>query len=207
MFWKKGRFEFLLVGLGNPGRQYDGTRHNAGFACADFVAKKCGADGGFKKKFNSLYCEIELGGVRGILQKPQGFMNRSGLSVRDLAAYYKIPYGRVIVMHDDITLAPGRFKVKTGGSDGGHNGVKNIIDELRFWDFCHIKLGIGPKTVKEQPLADFVLGGMPAAEAAAMQARFEEVFDAVSLIAAGDIEGAKAKYNREKPETGGGDGK
>lgn len=199
--FSKGKYEYAIIGLGNPGGSYEGTRHNAGFMAADFVAEKCGA--AFKKKFRSHCAEIVIGGKKAILQKPDTFMNSSGLAVRDMAAFYRIPAKNIIVMHDDITLVPGKFKIKNGGSDGGHNGLKSIIEELRDWDFLHIKLGVGPKPIKEQPLADFVLQTMPAEEKKRLCGRFEDIYGALEMIVGGQLEAAKAKYNHDAPDADG----
>lgn len=192
LFTKKTE-TFLIVGLGNPGDQYRNTRHNAGFLAADFIAQKQNA--GFKKKFQSEFAEIKFGDKKCYLQKPQTFMNNSGFAVRDACNFYRIPVKNVIVMHDDITLEPGRFKLKTGGSDGGHNGLTSIIENLGDWDFQHIKLGIGAKTVKEMPLYDYVLQTLSDADKKAIEGLFEDIYGCITMIVSGDLEKAKAAYN------------
>jgi len=192
IFLKKAEL-FLIVGLGNPGDQYRSTRHNAGFLAADFIAQKQNAK--FKKRFQSEFAEVKFSGKKCYLQKPLTFMNNSGLAVRDACNFYRIPVKNVIVMHDDITLEPGRFKFKTGGSDGGHNGLSSIITNLGEWDFQHIKLGIGAKTVKEMPLYDYVLQTMPDADRKALEGLFEDICGCIELIVAGELEKAKAAYN------------
>ncbi|HOP11975.1 MAG TPA: aminoacyl-tRNA hydrolase [Oscillospiraceae bacterium] len=184
---------FLIVGLGNPGGQYSGTRHNAGFMAADFIAHKQNAR--FKKKFQSEWAEVKFGNKKCYLQKPHTFMNNSGLAVRDACNFYRIPVKNVIVMHDDITLEPGRFKLKTGGSDGGHNGLTSIITNIGDWDFQHIKIGIGAKTIKEMPLYDYVLQTLSDADKKAIEGLFDDVYGCIEMIVAGDPEKAKAEYN------------
>ena len=190
----KSKFEFLIAGLGNPGPAYAGTRHNAGFLAADYIADRQKAV--FKKKFQSQYCEVCFAGKRGLLQKPTTFMNASGLAVREICAFYGIRPEQVIVVHDDITLEPGHFKIKSGGSDGGHNGLSSIITELKSWDFLHIKLGIGAKPNKEQPLADYVLQKLSDDDRRALESRLPDVWDALELILGGQLEQAKAAYNK-----------
>ncbi len=192
IFFKKTE-SFLIVGLGNPGDQYRSTRHNAGFLAADFIAQKQNAR--FKKKFQSEFAEVKFGDKKCYLQKPQTFMNNSGLAVRDARNFYRIPVKNIIVLHDDITLEPGRFKLKTGGSDGGHNGLSSVITNLGDWDFQHIKLGVGAKTVREMPLADYVLQTLPDADKKALEGLFDDICGCIEMIAAGDLERAKAEYN------------
>ena len=184
---------FLVVGLGNPGDQYRNTRHNAGFLAANFIAQKQNAK--FKKKFQSEFAELKFGDKKCWLQKPTTFMNNSGLAVRDACNFYRIPVKNVIVMHDDITLEPGRFKLKTGGSDGGHNGLTSIIENLGDWDFQHIKLGIGAKTVKEMPLYDYVLQTLSDSDKKAIEGLFDDIYGCIEMIVSGDLEKAKAAYN------------
>ena len=190
---------FIIVGLGNPGDQYRNTRHNAGFLVADFIIQKQNTR--LKKKFQSEFAELKFGDKKCYLQKPQTFMNNSGLSVRDACNFYRIPVKNVIVMHDDITLEPGRFKLKSGGSDGGHNGLTSIITNLGSWDFQHIKLGIGAKTNKEQPLADYVLQSFSLEAKKALEGLFEEIYDCIEMIVTGDLEKAKAQFNHRDNET------
>jgi len=184
---------FLIVGLGNPGGQYRDTRHNAGFMAADFIAQKQNAK--FKKRFQSEFAEVRFGGKKCYLQKPMTFMNNSGLAVRDACNFYRIPVKNIIVIHDDITLNPGRFKLKTGGSDGGHNGLSSIITNIGDWDFQHIKLGIGAKAHSDQPLYDYVLQTMPDADRKALEELFEDVYGCIEMIVSGNVEKAKAEYN------------
>ena len=197
IFTRKADY-FLIVGLGNPGREYENTRHNAGFAAADFIAGEYGVR--FKKRFDSECADIVIEGRRGFLQKPLTFMNSSGLAVRRIAQYYRIPTRSIIVMHDDITLNPGLFKIKSGGSDGGHNGLASIINELHSWDFTHVKIGVGAKENKEQPLYDYVLQDFPPADKKAVYGRLGDIRDAVKLLVCGQTEQAKAAYNKSRSD-------
>jgi len=198
IFTKKAE-TFLIVGLGNPGDQYRNTRHNAGFLVADFIAQKQNIR--YKKKFQSEFAEVKFGNKKCYLQKPVTFMNNSGLAVRDACNFYRIPVKNVIVMHDDITLDPGRFKLKTGGSDGGHNGLTSIITNLGDWDFQHLKLGIGAKANKEQPLADYVLQSFSPDAKKALEGLFEEIYNCIEMIVTVDLEKAKAQFNHRDNET------
>lgn len=195
---KESGFEFVVVGLGNPGPTYASTRHNAGFFAADYILSRKPASE--KKKFNSFYYELNVGGHRGFLQKPQTFMNNSGEAVKALCSFYRIPPEKVIVMHDDITLPPGGFKLRRGGSDGGHNGISSIEQHLGTPDFMRIKIGIGGKINKEQPLHEFVLGSIPAADKENMNGMMEELYQAVLLLMQGEEQLALSRYNtRKKP--------
>ena len=146
-FWKKdispsGPVEFLVAGLGNPGRQYEGTRHNAGFMALDAIAAKNHTE--IKRvKFKGVIGECRLGGMRTLLLKPSTFMNLSGQSVQEAMQFYKLPPERVLILFDDINLEPGKLRIRRKGSDGGHNGMKNIIYLSGSDQFPRIKLGVG----------------------------------------------------------------
>ena len=193
MFARKPQYEYLIIGLGNPGPSYANTRHNAGFIAIDYLADKLGLS--FKNRFKSLYAEGKLGQVRCLFQMPQTFMNNSGEAVGELCRYYKLPPERVIVIHDDITLAPGKVKIKTGGSCGGHNGLASIEQHLRSQNYTHIKVGIGAKPHPEMPLADFVLGLIPPADRKLINDRLPDIADMLELIANGQMEKAKGTFN------------
>ncbi len=193
---KKETFEFLVVGLGNPGQTYANTRHNAGFIAADYILQKHPAPE--KAKFNSLFYELNLEGHRGFLQKPLTFMNNSGEAVGALCSFYRIPPQKVIVMHDDITLPPGSFKLRRGGSDGGHNGITSIEQHLKTPDFLRVKIGIGGKLHKEQPLYEFVLGTIPEADRKAISEVLEDLYRAIILLAQGNENMAMSRYNAKK---------
>jgi len=145
---------YVVVGLGNPGRKYLNTRHNVGFDMIDVIASK------FKTKITrvkhkALTGECEIAGEKVLLVKPQTYMNLSGECVREIAEYYKIDSAHMIVIYDEAALVLGRLRIRTNGSSGGHNGIKNIVYRLQTEDFIRIRVGIG--TGSERPLLDFVL--------------------------------------------------
>ena len=137
-----GPVEFLIVGLGNPGRQYENTRHNAGFITLDVIAEKAGARVD-RIKFKGLCGEGMLGGKKVLFLKPSTFMNLSGQSVQEAMSFYKLPPEKVLVIFDDISLDPGKLRIRRKGSDGGHNGIKNIIYLSGKDTFPRIKMGVG----------------------------------------------------------------
>jgi PTH1 family peptidyl-tRNA hydrolase len=157
----KSNDSWLIVGLGNPGKEYQRTRHNAGFRAIDILADKlgCRID---KGKFQGLYTQAVYGDKKLYLLKPLTYMNASGRSVLQLSAYFNIPPQRIIVLFDDISLAPGRLRVRGDGSAGGHNGIKSIIAEVGSQSFPRIKIGVGAKPNPEMDLADWVLSSFSA---------------------------------------------
>ena len=179
---------FLVVGLGNPGKKYEDTRHNAGFKAIDHLAGKLGVKIN-RSKFGSLTAEADISGKRVLLMKPQTFMNASGTAVIDAADYYRIPSTNVIVLCDDISFDPGKLRVRRDGSAGGHNGLKNIADWLGSENYPRVKIGVGKKP-EEYDLADFVLSKMNDIEMRLMSGRFDDVCEAVKLIIEGNIERA-----------------
>lgn len=186
---------FLLVGLGNPGAKYEKTRHNAGFIAADHIAAKCGVKID-RAKYHALISEINIGGARGIIMKPETFMNNSGVAVSEAARFYNLPPERIIVMHDEISFAPGLFRIRRKGSAGGHNGLKSIIEHIGSQDFPRIKIGVGQKPNPEYDLADWVLGKMPEDDRKKLDSRLDDVYSSVELIIRGDIDGAMARYSK-----------
>lgn len=189
-----GPVEFLIVGLGNPGRNYETTRHNAGFLCLDMLAQQQGFE--IKKlKFKSLLADVSLFGHRSIVMKPQTYMNLSGEAVRDAAEFYKIPVENIIVIYDDINIPLGNVRIRRKGSDGGHNGIKNIIYHLHSDSFPRLKLGVG-KNSEETDLKDYVLGGFSKAEAELIQNAMKSSCEALELILDGRLEQAMSKYSK-----------
>ena len=180
MFGRKVE-SWLIVGLGNPGKDYAGTRHNCGFRAIDLLAQKlnCKID---KVKFQGLYGQTTVDGKKLFLLKPQTYMNLSGRSVLQLSAYFSIPPQRIIVLFDDISLAPGRLRVRAEGSAGGHNGIKSIINELGSQDFPRVKIGVGAKPEPERDLADWVLSRFSASEEKLLSSALENAGDAALLI-------------------------
>ncbi len=149
----------MVVGLGNPGKHYEATRHNAGFLAADLLCKKHGMTCG-KLMHRALCAFCTVGGHVVLVAKPQTYMNLSGESVRDLARAYHVPVQNIIVVFDDAALASGRVRVRRNGSDGGHNGIKSIIFQLQSDDFPRLKLGIGQPDRQQTDMADYVLSDM-----------------------------------------------
>lgn len=188
-------YDWMIVGLGNPGLEYEETRHNAGFLAVDEIAEKYGAD--IKKlKCKSLYGDCEISGKRCLLCKPQTFMNHSGEAVRDLAAFYKIPPARTLLLFDDISLEPGRLRIRRKGSDGGHNGVKNIIYLTGADDFPRIKIGVGAKPHPDYDLAKWVLSRFKQEEIEPMKTALKNAAAAAAMIVGGGVDAAMNRYNR-----------
>lgn len=189
---------WLIVGLGNPGPEYAKTRHNIGFRCLDILAQKlgCTVDRG---KFQGLYGQASYRGQKVYLLKPLTYMNLSGRSVVQLSAYFQIPPQRIIVMFDDISLEPGRLRVRPSGSAGGHNGIKSIIQELGSQDFPRVKIGVGAKPHPDFDLADWVLSPFTAQEEKALAVSLESGANAaLTILEQGTAQAANA-YNGSHP--------
>lgn len=193
MFGKKSE-SWLIVGLGNPGKDYTRTRHNCGFRAIDILANNLGCKIE-KLKFQGLYGQTTWNGKKLFLLKPQTYMNLSGRSVLQLSSYYNIPPQRIIVMFDDISLVPGRLRIRSDGSAGGHNGIKSIIAELGSQDFPRIKIGIGVKPNAEQDLADWVLSTFSATEEKALASALNNAADAALCIIEKGTGAAANQYN------------
>ena len=198
MFGKNTTDSWLIVGLGNPGKDYEHTRHNCGFMAIDMLAEKLGCKID-KGKFQGLYGQTTYKGNKLFLLKPLTYMNLSGRSILQLSAYYKIPPARVIVLFDDISLEPGRLRIRGDGSAGGHNGIKSIIQELGSQDFPRVKIGVGGKPHPEQDLADWVLSGFDAADKKALEFALQNAGDAALYIMEKSVQEAANKYNGLKP--------
>ena len=203
MFFKRskgiapGPIEFLIVGLGNPGKNYEFTRHNAGFLTLDHIASELDTEI-TNLKNNALVADVVIDGHRCLLVKPQTFMNNSGTAVRDIARFYKIPPEKIIVIFDDISLPCGRLRIRRKGTDGGHNGIKSIIYQLQSDQFPRIKLGIGAKLHPEQPLADWVLSVMKGDDLENLRSACLKACDAIPLLVNGETEKAMGLYNAAK---------
>lgn len=195
---KSGPPEYLIVGLGNPGDKYLYTRHNAGFMALDFVAQRLNVKVN-QLKFKSLISPCSFGSHSVIIMKPQTFMNLSGEAVRLACDFYKIPVDKVIVISDDICMEPGQMRIRRSGSDGGHNGLYNIIYQMDSDAFPRIRLGVGKKPHKDYDLAKWVLGKMTENELAGLASCFDCVYDSISLIMDGKTDTAMGKYNGRKP--------
>ena len=193
----KNQESWLIVGLGNPGREYEKTRHNAGFRGVDVLAQKLGCKID-KAKFQGLYGQATYGGNKVYLLKPQTFMNLSGRSVLQLSAFFHIPPQRIIVLFDDISLEPGRLRIRADGSAGGHNGIKSIIQELGSQDFPRVKIGVGAKPHPDFDLADWVLSAFTATEEKALQSALERAADAALAVMDKGVPEAANRFNGSK---------
>ncbi len=185
---------YLVVGLGNPGREYQKNRHNAGFLCVELIADKYSAE--FKKAgFKSVYADVTINGVRLLLMKPQTYMNNSGEAVREAAQFYKIPPERIIVISDDVSLDIGKQRIKRKGSDGGQKGLRSIIYHLQSDSFPRIKIGVGKKPHPDYDLADWVLSDIPTSDWETFENTLKNARDAIELIIQGKIDAAMNQYN------------
>ena len=189
---------FLIAGLGNPGKEYENTRHNAGFMVLDALADKLGADIS-EKKHKALCGRAVIGGQKVILLKPQTYMNSSGESIRAAADYYKVDPEDILVVYDDISLAPGQLRIRAKGSAGGHNGIKSIIAHLGTQEFPRVRVGVGEKPPR-MDLADYVLGHFSKAERELMSEGYDHAVTAVRMILSGRIGDAMSEFNRKKKE-------
>ena len=190
-----GPITHIVVGLGNPGKEYEGTRHNAGFVILDAIAAKHGARID-RARFRALTGEAQIGEKRVLLLKPQTFMNLSGEAVQEALAFYKIPPENLIVLCDDISFDAGVVRIRRRGSHGGHNGLRNIAAMIGSEEYPRIKLGVGKKPRPDYDLVDWVLGKMPPADREALAARAEDADAAVALILQGKIDEAMNKYSK-----------
>ena len=186
---------FIIAGLGNPGAQYDKTRHNVGFVAIDYIAEKLGVRID-RAKFHALTAEAKIGEVRVLLMKPQTFMNNSGVAIGEAASFYKISPERVLFLHDEISFEPGMIRIRRKGSAGGHNGLKSIIAHLASEEFPRVKIGVGKKPSPEYDLADWVLGKLPKDHSDTIDAKHEDILGAARLIAEGKIDDAMQKYSK-----------
>ena len=185
---------FVILGIGNPGKKYDGTRHNIGFIAMDYMSEKYGIKID-KIKHKSLIGEGRISGERVILVKPQTYVNLSGEALREVCSYYKIPPENVIVIHDDVSLDCGKLRIRKKGSDGGHNGLKSIIYQLNSDEFTRIKIGVGAKPL-HYDLADWVLGHFSKEEVERLSKLVDCVVEeAVPEIIKNGADSAMNKYN------------
>ncbi|MDD5953036.1 MAG: aminoacyl-tRNA hydrolase [Oscillospiraceae bacterium] len=186
--------EAIVVGLGNPGRQYEDTRHNAGFFVLDTLADKLNVKID-RLKFKGLTCTTVINGKGVLLLKPSTYMNRSGESVREAMQFYKLPPEKVLIVYDDISLEPGRLRIRRKGSDGGHNGMKNIIYLTGKDTFPRIKMGVGAKPNPNWDLGDWVLSKFTQKEGQALEAAADNACCAIALMLEGKDQEAMNKYN------------
>lgn len=190
---------YIIVGLGNPGREYENTRHNIGFETIDQLAA-AGGISVLEKKHKAIIGKGVIDGQKVILAKPQTFMNLSGESVRELVDYYKIDdTAELIVISDDISLPPGQLRIRKKGSAGGHNGLKNIIQHLGHDSFIRLKMGVGEKPAGYD-LKDFVLGHFTGDEKKLMQEAAKRGADAIRSIMAKGADASMNEYNKKVGE-------
>ena len=194
IFKTKSTFDWLVVGLGNPGDRYDNTRHNIGFAVVDHFMTA--AKGKFNKtKMDALFGECKIGDKRILVAKPQTYMNNSGIAVSQIAKFYKIPTENIIVVFDDISLDVGKLRIRRKGSHGGHNGMKSIVNLMGCDDIPRIKMGVGAKPHPDYDLADWVLAKFPESEKENLQKSVEKGSAAIKEIILRSIDSAMNKYS------------
>lgn len=186
--------DFCIIGLGNPGREYENTRHNAGFITLDYIAEKLDVSIS-KLKFKSLYTIADYKGKKIMLIKPQTFMNLSGQAVVEALQFYKLDISNAVVICDDVNFDVGKLRIRRQGSDGGQNGVKNIIYLSNRDDFARIKLGVGKKPSPDYNLADWVLSKFRAEEMQSLESAVKSAAEAALMIADGEIDKAMNRYN------------
>ncbi len=189
-----GPIEFMIVGLGNPGKQYEGTRHNAGFMALDAIAEKEHAEIN-RIKYKGLTGECRIAGKRCLLLKPSTFMNLSGQSVTEAMGFYKLSPEQVLVLFDDVNLAPGCLRIRRKGSDGGHNGMKNIIYLSGSDQFPRVKIGVGQKPHPDYDLADWVLSRFTAQDLKDLSPALTNAAAAAELVVKGEIDKAMNLYS------------
>jgi peptidyl-tRNA hydrolase, PTH1 family len=187
--------DLLVAGLGNPGREYASTRHNVGFLVCDELAQRHGAS--FRSKFSGELAELRLDGARLALVKPQTFMNESGRSVAAAARFFNVPPERLVVLHDEVDLEPGRLQARLGGGLAGHNGLRSLAQHLKTQDFLRLRIGVGrPERGDPRPVADFVLS--PFDEHVDVEGLVARAADAVETLAREGLDETQNRFN-ERP--------
>jgi PTH1 family peptidyl-tRNA hydrolase len=194
MFLKSSGCDYIIVGLGNPGSKYWNTRHNVGYAALDALAELLHTKVD-RVKFQGLLGQGTIEGNKVVLLKPTTYMNLSGQSVQAAARFYKVPPEHIIVLSDDISLEPGRLRVRKSGSAGGHNGLKSIISCIGSQEFPRIKIGVGAKPHPDYDLADWVLGTFPLGEREAMDEVYKRAAEAAITLVTKGPEAAANKFN------------
>ncbi len=184
----------IIAGLGNPGDKYLKTRHNAGFLTVDYAAQRLNVKVD-RSKYKALIGEAVVGGKRVLLMKPQTFMNLSGEAVVEAMNFYKIPIENVIVICDDVNLAPGKLRIRKKGSDGGQKGLRSIITLTGSDNFPRIRMGVGAKPHPDYDLADWVLGEFAKEDAEAFFGAMEKAYDALALMVNGEVDKAMNSFN------------
>ena len=188
-------FDMMIVGLGNPGIEYEKTRHNVGFMAMDALCEKYECDCK-KAKYSAYVGDTVIGGKRVLLMKPQTYMNNSGAAVGEAARFYKIAPENILVMYDDISLEPGIIRIRRKGSAGGHNGIKDIIEVLGSDNFPRIKIGVGAKPHPDYDLKDWVLGKFKTEDKEKVQASLDNTVKAVNELLSRGIDSAMNKFSK-----------
>ena len=191
---KNGGVDWLLVCLGNPGDQYENTRHNVGFQVADAVAERHNVPIQ-RLKFRALTNTITVGEKKVLRMKPVTYMNLSGEAVHEAASFYKVPPERILVVSDEVALAPGKIRVRRSGSAGGHNGLKNIIAHLGTDQFPRIRVGVGQKPHPDYDMADWVLGKFQGEDKKAVEEAVKRAADAAECLIQEGVDKAMNRYN------------
>lgn len=191
---------FIIAGLGNPGREYEQTRHNIGFIAANAIAEAHGVKID-RLKFKSLTATCVIGTEKVLLMKPQTFMNNSGEAIGEAARFYKVPPENILIIADDISLPPGTLRIRRKGTAGGHNGLKSIINHLDSTEFPRIKIGVGDRENPDEELMDYVLGKFPREDIDLMNETIRKAAAAAELIVQGQTSEAMNLYNTKKKKT------
>ena len=195
MFFKKSsQAGWIIVFLGNPGMKFENTRHNVGFMAGDELAKKLDVKID-RAKFKALVRQVEIGGEKVLLMKPQTYMNLSGDAVREAMAFYKIPIDHVIVISDDVSLPVGKLRIRRSGSAGGHNGLKDIIAKCGGDGFPRVKVGVGEKPHPDYDMADWVLSAFKGDDLKTINEAVKKAASAAEVIITSGVDKAMAAYN------------
>lgn len=189
-----GKPEFIIAGLGNPGKEYEYSRHNAGFLCIDMLCNEYSFSVD-RLKYRALTGSVNIEGHSCLVMKPQTYMNNSGEAIKAAADFYKIPPEKVIVIFDDISLPTGVLRIRNKGSAGGHNGIKSIIWQLNSDNFPRLKIGVGDRKDPASDLKDYVLGKFSKEDIETIKETMKRAVKAVALMVQGDCAGAMNKYN------------
>ncbi len=189
-----GPIEYIIAGLGNPGMQYEKTRHNAGFMVIDSLAERLGITD-YKYKFHAKIAEAYISEKKCLIMKPETYMNNSGQAIEDAMSFYKLDINHIIIVYDDISLEPGNLRIRRKGSDGGHNGIKSIIHLTGEDTFPRIKIGVGKKPHPKFDLADWVLSKFKEDEMIKIKNACEKACDSIELMVQDKIDEAMNKFN------------
>ena len=191
---KDNKIQYIIAGLGNPGLEYENTRHNAGFSVLDTLAEELGTDIS-RMQFKGKTAAVEIDGVKCLLLKPATYMNNSGGSVVQAMNFYKIDIAHVIVVCDDISLEPGKLRIRRKGTHGGHNGLRSICELTGSDDFPRIKIGVGKKPHPDYDLAKWVLGKFSKEDREKMESSEKNACECIRLMVRGKTDEAMNKYN------------